>query len=476
MYKRPNQLSSVIPLPFLGLGVYRAWLEIVFVDSFVGFPTQALIGQGSFDLVIVAMFFLMALLWRRISPLHTRRWAQLLGTAFLLCSTAAGFLSIWQPGLTGVLAWPSALLGGIGIALHALLWRELYACETPVRICLFYALSLVLSALIIYVYQGFVLAWLPAMTCLLPLASLLCLRKAYQQQPAQDRPQTVPASFSFPWKPLAVVALYSLVFGLQAAHSYSLFDSHSSPGMLLCAVLVALVLIPAGGRRHLPFEALFGMWLPYVAALCLLLPSVLPAAGSAVREISAAILHFGYTASEIFVMVMVGSLCYHYHVSAVWLFGIERGARALLILAGRLAAGWADGLGAPVEPVIVLAVMLATFLVLSNQRLDASWGVSITAERLQDGAAASGLDAAHQRAALVQRCSQLAKTHKLSQREEEVLILLAEHKTAGDIERSLLIAHGTVKAHIGHVYQKLGIHSRSELFEITAAAEPGEHA
>ena len=47
-----------------------------------------------------------------------------------------------------------------------------------------------------------------------------------------------------------------------------------------------------------------------------------------------------------------------------------------------------------------------------------------------------------------------------------MLLLLAERKTAGDVERELLIANGTAKAHIGHIYQKLGVHSREELFDL----------
>ncbi|MEG0620695.1 MAG: LuxR C-terminal-related transcriptional regulator, partial [Raoultibacter sp.] len=50
-------------------------------------------------------------------------------------------------------------------------------------------------------------------------------------------------------------------------------------------------------------------------------------------------------------------------------------------------------------------------------------------------------------------------------REEEVLLLLAQHKTVGAIERELFIANGTAKTHTRHIYRKLDIHSRDELFE-----------
>ena len=68
--------------------------------------------------------------------------------------------------------------------------------------------------------------------------------------------------------------------------------------------------------------------------------------------------------------------------------------------------------------------------------------------------------------ALVDRCDDISKEKGLSAREQEVLLLLAQHKTISDIENELIVANGTVKAHIRHIYQKLDIHSREELFEI----------
>jgi len=34
------------------------------------------------------------------------------------------------------------------------------------------------------------------------------------------------------------------------------------------------------------------------------------------------------------------------------------------------------------------------------------------------------------------------------------------------IERELVIANGTAKAHVRHIYQKLDIHTRQELFDL----------
>lgn len=70
-----------------------------------------------------------------------------------------------------------------------------------------------------------------------------------------------------------------------------------------------------------------------------------------------------------------------------------------------------------------------------------------------------------QRRALEQKCAEIARTHDLSRREEEVLAILAMHKTIKDVEQELVIANGTAKTHIKHIYRKLDIHSRDELWE-----------
>lgn len=62
----------------------------------------------------------------------------------------------------------------------------------------------------------------------------------------------------------------------------------------------------------------------------------------------------------------------------------------------------------------------------------------------------------------------LAAKYGLGERETEVFTLLLEGDSASDIARKLIIANGTAKSHIRHVYKKLGIHNRTELFELVS--------
>lgn len=64
------------------------------------------------------------------------------------------------------------------------------------------------------------------------------------------------------------------------------------------------------------------------------------------------------------------------------------------------------------------------------------------------------------------RIEDLSTSYGLTQREIEVLHLLAQGKTNAQIGQDMFIAEGTVKAHVQHIYQKLDVHSRKELLAL----------
>ncbi|TMD71470.1 MAG: response regulator transcription factor [Chloroflexi bacterium] len=59
----------------------------------------------------------------------------------------------------------------------------------------------------------------------------------------------------------------------------------------------------------------------------------------------------------------------------------------------------------------------------------------------------------------------------LSQRELEVLQLLAGGASNQEIARALVVAPGTVKLHVSHILSKLGVKSRTQA--ILRARDPG---
>ncbi|MGV8084072.1 MAG: response regulator transcription factor [Coriobacteriia bacterium] len=67
--------------------------------------------------------------------------------------------------------------------------------------------------------------------------------------------------------------------------------------------------------------------------------------------------------------------------------------------------------------------------------------------------------------------ARLREEFGLSPREIEVLELLVENRSMGEIERSLHVSTNTVKTHTQRIYQKLGVHSKAELIELLADEE-----
>jgi DNA-binding NarL/FixJ family response regulator len=55
-----------------------------------------------------------------------------------------------------------------------------------------------------------------------------------------------------------------------------------------------------------------------------------------------------------------------------------------------------------------------------------------------------------------------AELHQFSDRELEVLSLLAEGKTNQEIAQILHLAHGTVKNHISRILNELGVSDRTQ--------------
>lgn len=76
-------------------------------------------------------------------------------------------------------------------------------------------------------------------------------------------------------------------------------------------------------------------------------------------------------------------------------------------------------------------------------------------------------------AALVARCNEVAWRNGLSEREHDVLILLARGLNAQQVAERMVVSRNTVKSHMAHIYAKLGIHTRAELDALLGLAPTG---
>ncbi|MEG2368848.1 MAG: helix-turn-helix transcriptional regulator, partial [Raoultibacter sp.] len=219
--------------------------------------------------------------------------------------------------------------------------------------------------------------------------------------------------------------------------------------------------VARGGKFD--FALMYRIALPLMVGAFL----VLPGFGFMNQSMSNFCVSASYTAFSILIMLILANMSYRYGMSAIWLFSIERGVRALFSLIGRQAEAFmssADFGSMPsdvmIGAVVVLLIVACSVILFSEKELSSRWGVTFLG-----GTEGEGNKAILKKQELANRCQDLARQCGLSQREEEVLLLLAQHKTVGAIERELFIANGTAKTHTRHIYRKLDIHSRDELFE-----------
>ncbi len=64
------------------------------------------------------------------------------------------------------------------------------------------------------------------------------------------------------------------------------------------------------------------------------------------------------------------------------------------------------------------------------------------------------------------RCDKLAEEAGLTDRERQVVFMIAEGKSRAYIAETMIVSENTVKSHTAHVYEKLGVHSKKELREL----------
>ncbi|WP_251230802.1 LuxR C-terminal-related transcriptional regulator [Adlercreutzia aquisgranensis] len=107
------------------------------------------------------------------------------------------------------------------------------------------------------------------------------------------------------------------------------------------------------------------------------------------------------------------------------------------------------------------AVTLGTFWIGDDHALRTWWGLrrKLTAKQYRDQE-------------IRKRCRSIAKTYLLSEREEEVLLLLAQGRRAAQIKDDLSISVTTVRTHTRNIYSKLDVHSAKQLADVVETTIP----
>ena len=230
---------------------------------------------------------------------------------------------------------------------------------------------------------------------------------------------------------------------------------YATLGTLVCLVMLLVALRLGTGR--------FGVWSLYGVAFPLTLAGLfgLLLSGSGWGIAATLCTHAGEALFTVFIGVTLCTVSFRHGVSALMLFGFSQAAGTLANLGAALAAfgtpAWSRDAFVLVVAAMGMALCVCYVVLTRGNPREVTWGVE------ENGPTRAALDPGDQ---LALRCSRIAYEHGLTRREEEVLALLAQDKTAAQIEEALCVTNATVKSHTHAVYQKLGVHSRSELVEL----------
>lgn len=453
---------ALMPVAFLGVGLYRAWLATFF--RFGAFPHMGFADYAVFEISIGVVCLIAAALTPKIAPLWSNRRV-LAATGAL--SVAGSAVCVVESCLfaSAVLKYAGLVLAGAGLALLILVWCEFFGALNPMRVAIYHAAGIFFGELFCWLFMGLDAAYIMAFSIGLPVFSLAWARRSMERLPEVERPHAQEAGRrgELPWKPILLMATCTFATGFG-----SLPDQPFTIGNVV-GVLSSTAFVFFGSlsnSRWFNFDTIYRLAFPLMTACLLLVTPLLSREPLA----TAACFDAGYTMLSMFVMIVLSNITYRFGISSVWLNGIERGIRYLVEALGWLTFAISDAYLPPQTNAVVhfaiTAAVIAMFLVVtfSEKNLSARWGIDLRGGTQDD----ADVFAPGQ---LALRVSDLSKAHKLSDREEEVLQLIARKVPIQQMEESLFVAQGTIKAHTSRIYRKLGVHSKEELFELLGIEE-----
>lgn len=461
-----------IPLVFLGIGVQRAWAALLFDPSI--FPTASQEAYVAGMACTVVVNFLLAALAPRLCPLY-RRGVLMAAIAGMAC--AGSVLVVIDAMLvgTGALSVAGTMLAMTATGASMLVWCEFFGALNVTRVALFYAAALLFGELLSFFLSAVPAERLWPLVITMPLLNVVwawdsCTRVAAEPGSGFSLPpRTGTERVTYPVKLVVLMAVVSFAEGF-----YLVTEGANSLMVLLGAVLLPCLILAAilGGSTRFRVDQVYRIAVPLaIVAMITMMPGLGVHSG-----VSALLFNAGDIGFALVVMIVFSGISYRYGLSAVRLNGIERGIRYSAYI-----VGWT--LNAVLLPVLaedqvaairvalaVASVALFAMLFVANSDMFSRWGVRVVRPSGDPGAQPVRVDYDDQTLRAL-ACESLAKEHGFTAREQEIALLLAQKRTNLQIEKQLVIAQGTLKAHINHIYTKLDVHSRTEFYGILEACE-----
>lgn len=473
----------------LGFAFSRAWVFLVFFNEtalLAPVDKEAIhtsVYQGSL-VALVLTLFVCGLLSTRCERLFAGTLAQSVPALFCIVGTLAiPFADLANTGGVAFLATASVATG-IGSGLLLLLWGRVYSSEGGPSAAAEISVSYVLATLLVPFYQMAALVLQQLVLAVLPIAStaLLVLElRRIKAEPSEEatRIESDEGRIDHGYASmLAKFAVTSVVFGcvIGVVRFFYTASGPAGPGhypmlvfplaaLLVGGVMLGILLLSK--RLDLAFS--YKPVLLFMAAGCLLLPF-----SDANLSLSYTFALAGYFCFEIVSWVMLSDMSFRFDVPPFRAYGFGRCAVSGGVLLGSLLTSWLAGNMELTAEFRFAVACLMTFAAIATYTFtlterDIARVHRRSMDRYREGGVERN-DAAIEmpRGALTleDKVDIVAEEHGISGRALEVMLLLAQGRTATRIEQELYISRGTVNTYSHRLYQKLGVHSRQELLDL----------
>ena len=457
--KLPTQHATMpwgpASLAFFGIAFARVWLSFVFVEPAVASGALGL-PHDVFDWAFSGVSLLIAVFARRLVPLSAKGWAYGAVLAGMLassaCSMAGAVVGVPTAAvLAGALGGRCVLRGLFGVERRGVRRREPAAHR-----------ALPLGQPPFGIAHGLPARLRPTRpawgrcSCSLPCVAVALLRSSYRTLPVSDRQHAAYPQFSYPWKLLVLLGVFSFAYGLRQGALVAGAGQHSSFSTAIAMGAVFVLTYFFAGR--IDVARLCRLPLPIMAFGLLLVPS----SGLLGQVASSYLISIAYTLVTFTIGILFYDMSKRTGVAIAPLIAAMNTMQICVVL-GNYATHALDGLlpdaaAAHTAATVLVCVALVAlfFLLFSERELSARWGI-----RVLQGASLG--EEARESDRITSRCEELVQMYGLTAREAEVLRELAQQKDNQVIAGNLLIAPGTLKAHTRHIYEKMGIHTRAEL-------------
>ena len=494
----------------IGFTLCRAWVYVSFFSS----AMLVLSDDGRADLHLIYIISLIALALCLfacgfIGEALERTMMTLAGKIGPAALTVAGSLLVipantsTPSGIAFLVA--SGVLTGVGSGLILVYWGRVYSTTGGPTSAAECSIAFVLSTMLM---PFFAVLSMPAQIVvlnILPIASCILLVREFneldhapyltaqenstadtQAEDAESLAEKERLGTKLLWK----ISFAALVFGSVLGVVRGMYTVPGPPDSFMAnldlpmaaiiAAVVILGLLLLSPRLDLTFT--YKPIIIFMTISCLILP--LLKTGSPIAYVLAMA---GYFCFEIMNWVIYADMSYRYNMNAYRVYGFGRAALAVGVLLGDVLGRilgqpdvlstdqlYALSLGFVVLMIITYTLTLTERDVARITRLESrpfKLPASAFADDDAEIAALAAQEEAPRELTIDEKVELLAAKYEIDGRAYDVLQLLAKGRTAARIEQELYVSRGTVNTYSHKIYQKLGIHSRQELFDLVDAIE-----